>query len=77
MTTIQLDYNKIVGNMKLMNAVNNGPVRPRATQTRGNFDAYSAAGFPYARTHDSNDYSDYGAPHIIDITAIFRNFDVA
>ena len=75
MTTIQLDYNKIVGDIKLMNAVNNGPVRPRSTQTRGNFEAYSAAGFPYARTHDANDYPDYGAPHIIDITAIFRNFD--
>ena len=75
MTTIQFDYNKIVGNMKPMNAVNNGPVRSRRTQSRDNFDTYSAAGFPYARTHDANDYPDYGAPHIIDITAIFRNFD--
>ena len=36
MTTIQLNANKIVGDMKLMNAVNNGPTRPMKTQTRGN-----------------------------------------
>ena len=75
MTTILLDHNKIVGDMKLMNAVNNGPTRARSTQSRGNFDTFVAAGFPYVRTHDSNWCPSYGAPHTIDITAIFPNFD--
>ena len=75
MTTIQLNSNKIVRDMKLMNAVNNGPTRPRKTQSRGNFDTFSAAGFPYVRTHDSNLCTTYGAPHTIDVTALFPNFD--
>ena len=74
-TTLKLDCNQIVQPIKPMNAVNNGPTLPRATQSRGNFESYSAAGFPYARTHDANLCFAYGAPHTVDITAIFPNFD--
>ena len=75
MTTIQFDSNKIIQSIKPMNAVNNGPTRPMSTQTRGNFETYSAAGFPYARTHDANHCTSYGAPHTVDITAVFPDFD--
>ena len=74
-TTLKLDSNKIIQSIKPMNAVNNGPSRPRSSQSRGNFESYSAAGFPYARTHDANLCFDYGAPHTVDITAIFPDFD--
>ena len=74
-TTLKLDSNKIIQPIKPMNAVNNGPTRPRSSQSRGNFESYSAAGFPYARTHDANLCFNYGAPHTVDITAIFPNFD--
>lgn len=74
-TTIKLDSNQMIQPMKPMNAVNNGPTRPRSSQSRGNFESYSAAGFSYARTHDANLCFDYGAPHVVDVTAIFSNFD--
>lgn len=73
--TIRFDNSEVIGMMKPMNAVNNGPVRARKDQTRGNFDSYSKAGFSYARTHDSNLCYDYGGPHTVDISAIFPNFD--
>lgn len=62
------------GPVKLMNAVNNGPIIAGADQKRDNFAAYRAAHIPYARTHDSNYCSNYGAPHTVDITAVFPDF---
>ena len=72
---VRLDISKKLGALKPMNAVNNGPLPEKKTQTRGNFKTYAKAGFPYARTHDANLSYDYGAPHIVDITAVFPNFD--
>ena len=73
--TLKIDRSKIIGSLKPMNAVNNGPFPARGDQKCGNFDSYSKAGFPYARTHDANLCYDYGGPHIVDITAVFPNFD--
>lgn len=74
-STLKIDQTKVLGKLKPMNAVNNGPVRAPKAQARGNFDAYAAAGFPYARLHDANLCYSYGGPHVVDITAIFPNFD--
>ena len=65
------------GPVKPMNAVNNGPSvkTPAGDQKRGNFDDYTAARIPFARTHDSNLCTDYGAPHTVDISAVFPDFD--
>ena len=75
MTTVTIDPAKTVGPIKPMNAVNNGPSKARADQSRGNFDSYRAARIPYARIHDANWSSIYGAPHTVDITAVFPDFD--
>ena len=75
MTTVTIDPAKAIGPVKFMNAVNNGPSQPRADQSRGNFDSYKAARIPYARIHDANWSSTYGAPHTVDITAVFPDFD--
>ena len=72
---VKLDDSSHKGMLKPMNAVNNGPLFARKDQSRGNFESYAKAGFPYARTHDANLCFDYGAPHIVDITAVFPNFD--
>ena len=59
-----------------MNAVNNGPAAPNdADFVRCNFHSYKAARIPYARIHDSNHCVEYGAPHTVDVTAIFPDFD--
>ncbi len=71
--TVSLD--EVVAPIKLMNAVNNGPSKPRKDQTRGNFDDYKALRVPYARTHDANWCAAYGAPHTCDMSAIFPDFD--
>ncbi len=63
------------GPIKRMNAVNNGPTKPRSDQSRGNFEEYAALKIPYARVHDANHCSAYGGPHIVDISAVFPNWD--
>lgn len=64
----------LTGPIKPMNAVNNGPVVSGVDQKRDNFAAYKALAIPYARTHDSNYFNGYGAPHTVDITAVFPDF---
>lgn len=64
-----------VGPIKLMNAVNNGPIKAGSEQTRGNFDAYRAAHIPYARTHDASFCAAYGGEHSVDISAVFPDFN--
>ena len=67
-------FDRPTGPVRRLNAVNNGPVRGRSDQTCGNFDSYSATGFPYARTHDAAYCSAYGGPHTVDVTAVFPDF---
>lgn len=59
--------------IKVMNAVNNGPKIAPASQKKGNFEAYKAANFPYARLHDAPLYAPW--TKCVDITCIFPNFD--
>ena len=75
--TVRVDPSAVVGPVKLMNAVNNGPSVAKANandQKRGNFTEYAAARFPYARLHDSINCCSGGA-HCVDISAVFPDFD--
>lgn len=63
------------GPVRIMNAVNNGPNKVRSDQTRSNFDEFKALKIPYARVHDANHCHAYGAPHTVDISAVFPDFD--
>ncbi|MBR5811725.1 MAG: hypothetical protein IKY80_01820 [Alistipes sp.] len=67
----------IVGDIKPMNGVNNGPKSPESYdgQDLDNFEAYRAAKFPYARTHDAALCENYGGSQAVDITGIFPDFD--
>lgn len=70
---VSVDVAKEIGPVKLMNAVNNGPVAPRSDQSRGNFADFRALRVPYARTHDSiNQATSNG--HTVDISAVFPDF---
>ena len=70
--TVTVDPARVLGPIKPMNAVNNGPVQPR----RGpdNMDAWRAAKFPCVRNHDASFYSGYGGEHTVDIQAVFPDF---
>ena len=73
-TDVVVDLNTKVGDVKIMNAVNNGPSAWRSDQTRTNFGDYQALEIPYARTHDSAHCHAYGGCHSVDITGIFPDF---
>ena len=76
MATVKVELNNVLGKIKPMHAVNNGPLKgSRMFPERGNFAAYKEAGFPYARNHDAAFCSSYGGEHTVDITAVFPDFD--
>lgn len=61
---------KIIGKIKPLNSVNNGPTGAEKNQR-----LYKEAGFPYSRNHDAAYATTYGREHTVDIQNIFRNFD--
>ena len=75
MSTVNVNFNKTIGKIKVMHAVNNGPVVSGSDQTRGNQDAYMACRIPYARTHDASFFAGYGGNHTVDVNFIFPDFD--
>ncbi len=76
MRTANVYFNDIVGRVKPMHAVNNGPVYKWSPGQRNtNIDLYRAAGIPYARNHDASLYSTYGGEHTVDVHAIFPRFE--
>ena len=59
-----------------MHAVNNGPRHKHGQDQRvSNLYWFKEAGIPYQRTHDTSLCSGYGYAHVIDVHAIFPNFD--
>ena len=75
MDHIFVDFSAEKGAVKPLHAVNNGPVKARSSQGRGNSDIWPEMGAPYARTHDTAHCYSYGLNHTIDISGIFPNFD--
>jgi len=75
MNNISIDFTKETGKIKPMHAVNNGPVKSGAVQSRGNFDKWVEIGIPYARNHDAAFFAKYGGEHTVDVWSIFPNPD--
>lgn len=76
MNNIKVDFNENMGKIKPMHAVNNGPVYKFTIDQRiTNIDAFREAQIPYARTHDASISYGYGGEHVVDIHAIFTDFD--
>ena len=70
---VVVDANEVIGKIKVMNAVNNGPVFAAKSQKKGNAQAYKDGGFGYARLHDAP--INWGWGHSVDISCVFPNFD--
>lgn len=76
MNNLTVNFAKETGKMKPMHAVNNGPVyKFTGDQRITNIDAFREAEIPYARTHDAAFYNNYGGEHIVDVHAVFPDFD--
>ena len=75
MKNIKVDFDHILGRIKTINAVNNGPAGSRACMS-GNFKKYDELDIPYARLHDSAFYAgNYGGEFSVDVHRVFPNFD--
>ncbi len=76
---LSVDFSKQVGEIKRMNAVNNGPVlelhRENPFNHRNNLHLYKDLNIPYARLHDTPFFPEYGGDHVADVHLIFRDFD--
>ncbi len=75
LSSIRIDFTKKLGPIKPMNAGNNGPKIAGKNQTSGNFGTFKMLNIPYSRVHDANFCSAYGAPHTIDVRAIFKDWN--
>ena len=75
MSNIIIDFTKSCGNMKIMHAVNNGPVGNGVRAAFSNFQQFIDAEIPYARNHDASFCFGYGGEHTVDVHRIFKNFD--
>ncbi|MBQ9131889.1 MAG: hypothetical protein IJX62_05415 [Clostridia bacterium] len=76
MLHVSVNFCKDAGAVKPMHATNNGPVYKFAADQRvTNIDAFREAGIPYARNHDASFCATYGGEHIVDVHAIFPDFD--
>lgn len=69
-----VDSNVILGIIKPMNAVNNGPVRAKKSQTWSNFEDFKALNIPYSRNHDASIDQSFGGAHTVDVKSIFPDF---
>ncbi|MBO4344025.1 MAG: hypothetical protein J5844_05150 [Clostridia bacterium] len=73
MAEITVKFNEIIGKIKPMHAVNNGPVD--GGRFGGNVDLFKKAGIPYARNHDASFSRMYGAEHTVDVAYVFPDFN--
>lgn len=71
MYNIKVEFDKITGKIKPMNAVNNMPVLPRNCDNI--YERIQEANIPYCRLHDTG--GDFGGTHYVDINNVFPNFD--
>ncbi|MDF2684887.1 MAG: hypothetical protein K0S55_68 [Clostridia bacterium] len=71
MEIIKADFSKIIGKIKPLHGVNNGPKTRIFSCDMSKY--FIEAGIPYSRLHDT-EYP-YGSGHFVDIPCIFPNFD--
>jgi len=69
MEKIQVNFAETAGKVKIMNAINNGPI----VNLRGinNVESWKQANIPYARLHDTSFFNEW----LVDVHRIFRDFD--
>ncbi len=74
MSKLTFDLTNTDGKIKIMHAVNNGPIHGRPGR-HSNAELYKALEIPYARFHDSSFCTNYGGEYSVDVHRIFRDFD--
>ncbi len=70
MATISVNFDKTIGKIKPMHAINNAPLLGATDEL---FHYLKEAGIPYSRLHDTG--GAYGNNRFVDIENIFRNWD--
>lgn len=73
MCTVNIDFKNIVGKIKAMHAVNNGPAHGPEKKF-GFFKSFSELKIPYVRNHDASLSAPYGCQHVVDVHCIFPDF---
>lgn len=73
MAEIKICCSEIIGKMKPMHAVNNGPANGDGS-ARGNFETFSELEIPFVRNHDASLSEAYGSQHVVDVHCIFPDF---
>ena len=73
MISFPVDFSDRAGEIKPLNAVNNGPAGSRVRGV-SNFDDYKALHIPNARLHDASFYSGYGGEFAVDVHRVFPDF---
>lgn len=75
MNYIKMNPNQITGTIKPMHCTSGGPLKSLLPGTGDNRRDFAEIGFPYIRNHDASYCSNYGGEHIVDISAIFPDFE--
>ena len=76
MEKIKIDLTARGEQIKVMNAVNNGPAGVDVRNPdRSNMNLFREAEIPFARNHDASFYGLFGGEHTVDVHRIFKNFD--
>ena len=70
MARINVDFNKVTGNVRPLHGINNAPILGANDKL---FHYLGEAGIPYSRLHDTS--GAFGGHVFVDIENIFRNFD--
>ena len=73
MANLLIDQNQIIGAIRPMHAMNNGPAHG-PEEKRTNYQAYKKLGVPFVRNHDASLSEPYGCQHLVDIHCIFPDF---
>ncbi len=75
MAKISVNFDKVTGKIKPMHCVNGGPIKSLVYGGAATMEDFKAARFPFVRNHDVSYCSNFGGEHIVDISAIFPNFE--
>ncbi len=70
---IRVNSSQVIGPVKPMNGLNNGPLGSQFYNSN-NGGAVKAVHIPFARTHDTSEWTGYGGDHTVDISAVFPDF---
>lgn len=75
MANVKINTLNSIGKIKPMHCINGGPLKSLLPSGMDNREDFKKIKFPYIRNHDVSYCSNFGGEHIVDISAIFPNFD--